>query len=127
MPDSSGSVDLGSLPKEEQEKVEQMADQDPNQEKQRVLTAFSVVVSLDGNPQVVSLESEDFEMTVPPTADLIYGAAHTIIKDISGQEYAHATAMTTVQTMMAQTRMMAEQQQAQQVAAQLGDVRRAGR
>lgn len=132
MPDSSGAVDLNSLSAEEQKAVEDMAektegsypgDQHPDDNKPKVLTAFAVVVGYDGNPQVVSYEHDDFLVQTQPTADLVYAACATVMKDIKGQEYAQAAALATHQVMMQQARMAQEQMEAARVAQNLGNIR----
>jgi hypothetical protein len=130
VPDNSGAVDLGSLSPEEQAKVEEMAeqsypgDQDPGDNKPKVLTAFAVVVGYDGNPQVISYEHDDFLVQSQPTGDLIYGACATILKDMNVQETGMYAAQATQQLMMQQARAMAEQQQAAQIAQNLPNLRR---
>jgi hypothetical protein len=84
-----------------------------------VLTAFSVIVGYDGNPDVVAFESDDLLLQVDPTSDLIYGACAIIQKDMSAFETAQASAQMTGQFMVQQARAMQEQMQQQQIAATL--------
>jgi hypothetical protein len=128
VPDSSGSVDLSALAAEEQEAVERLAaergedpvDGSPEENApKRVLTAFLVIVGLDGNPEPMAFEDPALDLVTSPTPDLIYGAAHTLIKDLSAQETAQGAAHATAQLMMQQARAIAEQQQAQAIAQQV--------
>lgn len=121
MPDSSGAVDLNSISPEEKEQVERLAEErggeQPSPEedhRQKVLTAFLVVVGYDGNPQVLRINDPNLLVQSEPTPDLVYGAASTILKDLEAQETAQAAAAMTVQAMMEQSRAMMEQQMAAQ-------------
>jgi hypothetical protein len=127
--DNTGAVDLASLAKDEQDAVERLAAErgddphapdgsDANAPK-KVLTAFLVIVGLDGNPEPMAFNDPSLEVIAPPTPDLIYGAAHTLIKDLTAQETAQGAAHATAQLMMQQARAMAEQQQAQAIAQQV--------
>lgn len=132
MPNNNGAVDLSSLSAEEQAAVEQMAEQHGEQPEEpkgphRVLTAFMIIVGLDGNPQVMGFEDPNFELVSQPTGDLVYGAVQTVAKDLAADETARAAAQHTAQLMAAQAQAMMEQQQHAQVAASLGDVRRGPR
>jgi hypothetical protein len=116
VPDTSGSVDLGSLSQEEQEALEALAEKNPPEpEKPQVLTAFLVVVGTDGNPQVMAFPDPDLEMLSEPTNDLVFQAASTIVKDIQLGEAAQAT----VAMMAQQAQMMAQHQQEAMIRARL--------
>ena len=131
MPDSSGAIDLGSLSPEEQEAVNRMAEEngitgdeptreDTGPKRQKVLTAFIVLVGEDGNPTVLNYEDDErIETHVPVTPDLIYGACATIQKDIAAMETAQASAAATGQFMMQQARAAQEQMQNAAIQAQL--------
>jgi hypothetical protein len=116
--DSSGAVDLGVKPEAAQEEElavgpgnpEEASDPGPQPgpaPKEKVDTAFTVVVTLDGNVQVILYEGEDFLVDRNPTPDLVYGACAVVQKDMQAQE----TAQATVQFQMAQARAIAQQQQ----------------
>lgn len=136
MPDNSGAVDLGSLSNAEQERLAAMAeehpegsypgDKNPGENKRKVLTAFIVLVGYDGNPEVAAFEDETLLVQTQPTNDLVSGACHTIIKDLTIQEQGMFTAHATHQVMMQKAREMAEQQQAAHLAQNLGDLRGRG-
>jgi hypothetical protein len=130
--DSSGAVDLGNLSPEEKEAVEQMAeehpevaegsypgDKNPQDNKRKVLTAFSVVVGYDGNPDVVAYTGDDLLLQSDPTADLIYATCATIQKDMHAFDTAQAAAQMTASFMAQQARAMQEQMQQAQIAATL--------
>lgn len=125
MPDTSGSVDLGGLSKEETEAVERLAQErggEPGPEApqpQKVLTAFVVVVGLDGNPQPMVFNDPQFDILTQATPDLIYAAAATVMKDIEAMENAQATAEVMQQQAMAMQQQMQEQMLQRQVAAGL--------
>lgn len=116
MPDTSGSVDLGNLSQAEQEALEALAEKNPPEpEKPQVLTAFLVILGVDGNPQVMAFPDPDLDMLSEPTNDLVYQAASTIVKDIKAGEVAQAT----VAMMAQQAQMMAQQQQEAMLRARL--------
>jgi hypothetical protein len=120
VPDNSGAIDLGALPPEDQEAVDQLAaGHEGEPEKRKVLTAFAIVIGFDGNPSVLSYEHDDFEAQTDPTMDLVFAACSTVIKDIQGQEFAAAAAQATHQLMMQQARAAMEQQQAAKIAQQV--------
>jgi hypothetical protein len=123
VPNSSGSIDLGALPKEDQEALERMAEEtgtEPKGEKRKVLTAFLVIANFDGNTEVLAFQDDDLEVHAHPTPDLIYGACSTLIKDLEIQESAQAAAHMTAQVMLQQARAIAEQQQAASIRQGLG-------
>lgn len=126
MPNASGSVDLSDLSNlspEEEAALEGLAERNettpPEPEVQNVLTAFLVVVGLDGNPQVMALNDPKINPLTGPTPDLIHGACGVIIKDIAAMENAQATAEVMQQQAMAMQQQMQEQMLQRQVAAGL--------
>jgi hypothetical protein len=125
VPDNSGAVDLGSVSPEDREALEQIAAQheDGEPEKKQVLTAFLVFLNHDGNPEVADFEDPGLDVQVPPTPDLVYATIAVLAKDLAAQETAQAAAQGTVQLQMMQARAIAEQQQAQHLRANLGDLR----
>lgn len=129
MADNTGAVDLSSLSDEEKRAVEEMADahkgsysgdQNPDENKRKVLTGFTVLLNYDGDPEVVSLP-EDYEVLLQsePTADLIYMACGNVMKDITLQMTSMATAQNTAMIMQQQARAMMEQQQNAMLQAQV--------
>ena len=133
MPNSNGSIDLSSLSEEERQGVEALAeaqgDEAPEAESNEgqplpLITAFLVLVHPDGNPEVRSFEDPSLDIKFKPTADLIYGAAGTIQKDLAGAEQAEAAAHAVIGIMEARARQAMEAQQAQQIKSQLGDLKR---
>jgi hypothetical protein len=125
VPDNSGAVDLGSVSPEDREALEQIAAQheDGEPEKKKVITAFLVFLNHDGNPEVADFEDPGLDVQVPPTPDLVYATIAVLAKDLAAQETAQAAAQGTVQLQMMQARAIAEQQQAQHLRANLGDLR----
>ena len=122
MPDSSGSIDLGSLPKEDQEALAAMAEEHPPEEeedKPKVLTAFSVVVGYDGDPQIVAYAGDDLLVQSNPTDDLIKGACRNIVDDLNVLQTAQASAHMTAQLLMQQGQQMQQQMMQQQEAARI--------
>lgn len=129
MPDNSGAVDLSALSPEEQDAVKKMAEENPTEEpegsypgdqnpednRRKVLTGFIVLVDYNGNPEVMSLPEHLVLVQSEPTPDLIYAACGVIQKDLAAQETAHATA----EVMMQQARAMQEQMQAAHLAQQV--------
>lgn len=123
MPNNSGSVDLSGLRQQAEAGAgTEEQTQEPGQPT-TVLTAFAVIVGFDGDPQVVSYEHDDVDVQNRPTPDMVFAACSTILKDIQSQETAQAAAQLTASIMVQQARAMAEQQQAAQMRAGLGDLR----
>lgn len=121
MPDTSGSIDLSSLSAEEAEAVENLAQEkggEPGPEqpdRQKVLTAFLVVVGLDGNPEVMAFNDGQFDILTQVTPDHIYGACSVIQKDLDARE----AALVTADIMQQQAMAMQQQMQDRMLAAQV--------
>lgn len=125
MPDSSGSVDLGSLSQAEQEAVEKLAeakggDVEPDDSKPKVLTAFTVVVGYDGNPEIVQYDGEDILLQSNPTSDLIYAACSVLMKDMQAYETAQTAAQLTAQHLAQQAQAMQQRMADAQLHQQVG-------
>ncbi len=123
MPDSSGSIDLGSLSRAEQEAVDAMAEKNPptpDDSKPKVLTAFVVVVDYDGNPNIVEYGGEDILLQSNPTQDLIFAACSVLMKDMQAFETAQHAAQLTAQHMMQQAQAMQQQMADAQLRQQVG-------
>jgi hypothetical protein len=127
VPDSSGSVDLGSLSQEDREALEQIAAQNEppegEQEKKEVLTAFIVFFNRDGNPEVSAFEDPNLDVLAFPTPDLVLAAISVLAKDLAATETAHASARETVGLQMGMAQRLQEQQQAESLRANLGNLR----
>lgn len=127
MPDASGSVDLSSLSKDEAEAVERLASErggtEPpaaeSNEPRRALTAFVVIVDLNGNPEPMAFNDPSLNLLTSATPDLIYGAVQTIAKDIAAMESAQATAEVMEQKALQMQQQMQEQMLQRQVAKNL--------
>jgi hypothetical protein len=119
VPDTSGSIDLSTLSEEEKAAVENLAQERggpaEEPEERRALTAFLVVVGLDGNPEVLSFNDPNLNLLTGPTPDLIYAAAQTIAKDFLAMETARATAEVMQQHAMALQQQMQDQMLQRQV------------
>jgi hypothetical protein len=123
VPDTSGSIDLSSLSDEEQEAVEELArrnGESPSEagapQAQKVLTAFLVVVGLDGNPTPMAFNDPQFDILTQATPDLIHAFCGTVRKDIEAMESAQATAEVMQQQAMALQQQMQDQMLQRQVA-----------
>lgn len=120
MPDSNGSVDLGSLSAEQQERLEKMAEENNTEPgAMDVAYAFVVIAHENGQIQVAAYDGPSFKSGRDFINDDVYGAAATIQKDIAAMESAQAVQ----HLMMEQARAAMQQQQAQQMTANLGDLR----
>lgn len=119
MPDTSGSVDLGSLSAETRERLTQMAEEHKvapkPDEPQQVHTAFTVVVN-EGQVSVIQYEGSALFIDHNPTGDEVYSAAAVVQKDLAAQETAQHTAGILQQHAM----QMQQQIQAQQIRDNLG-------
>jgi hypothetical protein len=122
MPNTTGSVDLGSLSTEEEEALASLADQHPEDapgatnEPERVPVDTAVLLVLSEEGEILILEpNTPVDPKRNPTGDLLYGMFATAMKDLAGQEIAQVV----VQQQLAQARLMQEQMQAQQIKSQL--------
>jgi hypothetical protein len=123
VPNASGSVDLSSLSTDEKDAVERLAaergDPPPTEEEapEKILTAFLVLVDMNFNPQVMAVQDPRFEVSTPPTPDLVYATAAVIMKDKAAQE----SAMATAEIMQAQAQAMMQQQQEAMIRSRLAN------
>lgn len=122
MPDTSGSIDLSRLSEEEEAALEHLTREkggEPGPEAppqaQKVLTAFLVVVGLDGNPTPMAFNDPQFEILAQATPDLIHAFCGTVRKDIEAMESAQATAEVMQQQAMALQQQMQERMLHQQI------------
>lgn len=117
MADNAGAVDLGGLATEEQERLAQMAeetgtDPEPEDSRRKALTGFAVILGMDGNVVSVNLPSDQFDLVLEPTNDLVYALAAAVQKDVAAMDGAEAA----IAQQMYHARAMAQQMQTQQMA-----------
>lgn len=129
MPDTSGAINLGEAPNltpEQEAQLREMAKDHPEDTEgpDRVVTAFGVVLTHDGQVLIVPFDSEDVVMDINPTPDLIHGMAATVQKDIASQDTARHTLELQMHQARAMSQRMEEAQIAAQLAAQNGGLRR---
>lgn len=117
MADVSGAVDLGA-PKGEEEQ-EKPSEEGTNQGPKQVLFSFAVIMTMEGNPEVIKFQHPSIDPLLEPTDDLLFMAVKTIAKDLQAAETATAAAHMTAGILQQQAQAMMEQQQNAQIAAQL--------
>ena len=109
------------LSKEDEERLEALAaahPEDAPESRERVTTAFLVLVMPNSEVVVGTLDSK-VVLDRPPTSNDVYGACATVQRDIQAMVSAQQTAQLQIQLAQGYAQQAAQAQQAQQVLAKL--------